>query len=34
MLKVFANPLLTGPAAGTDAEKVAAFDDYVAYYGT
>jgi hypothetical protein len=27
-------PFVNGPAAGTDKEKMAAFDNYVAYYGT
>jgi len=27
-------PFANGPAGGTDEEKVAAFDNYIAYYGT
>ena len=33
-IKGIRKPFVKGPAAGTDEEKVAAFDNYVAYYGT
>jgi len=33
-VKGIRKPFVNGPAAGTDDEKVAAFDNYIAYYGT
>jgi hypothetical protein len=33
-IKGFRKPFLSGPASGTVEEKVVAFDNYVAYYGT
>ena len=33
-IKGIRKPFVDGPAAGTGEEKVAAFDNYIAYYGT
>jgi hypothetical protein len=33
-IKGVRKPFVKGPASGTSDEKVAAFDNYIAYYGT